>query len=62
MRIMGLETTARATYSRTMASPYVYKCSCREHGISKILHGKILRGYSYRCKHCGSNLTFAYAK
>ncbi len=62
MRIMGLETTARATYSRTIVSPYVYKCSCREHGISKILHGKILRGYSYRCKYCGVSLTFAYAK
>ena len=62
MRIMGLETTARATYGRIIGSPYVYKCSCREHGISKILHGKILRGSIYRCKHCGVRLTFAYAK
>jgi SprT protein len=62
MRIMGLETTARNNYSRITSSPYVYKCSCREHGISKILHGKILRGIIYRCKHCQALLVFAYAK
>lgn len=62
MRIMGLETTAHSTYSRTIGSPYIYKCSCREHGISKILHGKILRGFVYRCKYCKALLVFAYAK
>lgn len=37
---------------------YVYKCSCREHQLTKAIHNKILRGHSYKCKPCGGTLTF----
>lgn len=62
MKRMGINQRACHSYSLTAVHPYVYKCACKEHPISKIIHSKILRGKSYRCRYCKTTLTFAYEK
>ena len=60
MRSMGLYQRSSHSYSLKAIHPYVYKCACKEHPVSKIIHTKILRGKPYRCKHCKTTIAFAY--
>lgn len=60
MRSMGLNPSVGHSYSLKAIHPYVYKCACKEHPISQIIHTKILRGKPYRCKHCKTTIAFAY--
>jgi SprT protein len=35
---------------------YLYRCACRAHQLSSIRHNRILRGQTYFCRACGSEL------
>jgi len=37
---------------------FIYKCSCREHEITSIIHNRIKKGRKYYCKGCKTPLTF----
>lgn len=61
MRLMGAEPrrthsfdTSRAIVRRVRRHPY--RCACRTHRISQIIHQRIGRGRVYRCRACRSPL------
>ncbi|MBJ2286700.1 MULTISPECIES: SprT-like domain-containing protein [Pseudomonas] len=38
--------------------PFVYRCGCKEHRMSKRRHNRILRGAIYKCNSCRKAVTF----
>jgi SprT protein len=38
--------------------PFVYRCDCREHRVSKRRHNKMLRGGIYKCNTCRKSIAF----
>ncbi|VVP30222.1 SprT-like domain-containing protein [Pseudomonas fluorescens] len=38
--------------------PFVYRCDCQEHRVSKRKHNKMLRGGKYRCNTCRKLIVF----
>jgi predicted SprT family Zn-dependent metalloprotease len=42
---------------------YVYNCSCnKEHHVSGIVHSRIQKGYTYKCRQCRTYIQFANQK
>lgn len=39
-------------------TPYVYRCDCKEHRVSKRKHNKMLRGGIYRCNACRKSIVY----
>lgn len=39
-----------------------YQCQCRTHTVSARIHNKILRGKTFRCKHCLTNISLLEPK
>ena len=40
------------TNVRRVKKPYLYKCSCRDHYLSKLKHKRAMHGVKYECTHC----------
>lgn len=38
---------------------YRYVCACKQHDLSPQRHGRITRGASYLCRHCGQSVEFS---
>jgi SprT protein len=46
-------------FSKRREHPYIYKCRCRERGITKARHNKIVSGRSsYHCRDCKQTIQF----
>ena len=37
---------------------FTYKCNCRTHSVSSVVHNRIGKGMAYRCSKCGCMLSF----
>ena len=46
------------TPARVVPRDYLYRCACREHRLTRIMHNKILRRARVWCKSCKRPLTF----
>ncbi|WP_223508862.1 MULTISPECIES: SprT-like domain-containing protein [unclassified Pseudomonas] len=38
--------------------PFIYRCDCQEHRVSKRKHNKMLRGGKYRCNTCRKQIAY----
>lgn len=48
----------RTTAARVVPRNYLYRCECRDHHLTRIMHNKIQRRARALCKTCMSPLTF----
>jgi SprT protein len=48
----------RTTPARIVPKPFLYRCSCREHYLTGILHNRISRDYQVLCKACKTPVRF----
>jgi SprT protein len=66
MRIMGVDHKRCHSYKvekvRRVSKDYIYKCSCREHHVSSIVHNRIEKGKFYKCNLCSSRLSYVGKK
>jgi SprT protein len=60
---IGLEPTRCHSYEtvaarkrKKMPKDQIYYCACGEHGVTIILHRRMLQGKRYYCKRCGETL------
>jgi len=63
MMRMGLDYSRchdyKVTKVRKVTKDYIYKCFCREHKVSSILHNKMVKkGKTYKCIRCQGRLTY----
>jgi SprT protein len=63
MTIMGVDPKRCHSYTvekvRRVAKDYIYKCSCKEHKISSILHNRMVKGGKfYTCNRCKGRITY----
>jgi SprT protein len=58
MRKLGLKPERCHDYDTSHIYCFHYQCHCREHYLSKVMHNKVKRGNSYRCKKCLAVLTY----
>lgn len=56
--IFGLEPSRCHSYNVDSINPFVYKCACKTHNLSKIRHGRVMRGSTYHCSKCRTKLVF----
>lgn len=52
----------RTTAARTVPRPFLYRCTCREHRLTSIMHNRIRQSARALCKACKTSLTFVAAQ
>lgn len=51
------------TYERKRQVRYVYNCSCEQvHYVSGVVHSRIQKGQTYKCRHCRTAISFTNQK
>lgn len=57
----GITEPARCHKFKTESArrTFFYKCACREHELTSIIHNRITKGRKYHCKDCKGTLTFS---
>jgi len=62
MMRMGLDYSRchdyKVTKVRKVTKDYIYKCACKEHKVSSILHNKMMKGKTYKCNTCRVRITY----
>ncbi len=63
MHILGVPAKRCSNYGdmppkNRMARPYIYKCACREHKLTHILHDRIRQGSWRKCLRCRVRIEF----
>lgn len=63
VNIFGLDPLRCHSYDtsnvrQSHSKPYVYKCNCQEHNITRLLHNRMLKGQTRRCILCKARISF----
>lgn len=48
----------QTTPARIVPRPFLYRCNCRQHLLTSIMHNRISRSYQALCKACRTQLKF----
>ena len=62
MTLMGLNPKRCHSYevkkARKVMKPYIYRCTCMDHHLTRLMHNKILKGINIRCLKCHHRVMF----